>query len=288
MTFRTARILVVALTLAGCATPAPHPQKRAEPFPPTEQVEGLRLPFDAYTLSLSGLYTVANAQDLLTRECMAARGEAWEIIERPTDLADLRNRRRYGVIEPGIAEHFGYHVPEGLLTPGDIEQRYDARDRVLSETQTAALSGAGGCTAEAVTRLRPARKPDRKVDQGLVERLSQQSLVDSQGRPEVKQALGKWRDCLREWGFSYPGPFAAMSDSAWWTTEAAPPSESERAVAVADVRCKERTGLVARWYVAETALQQAEIRRRPAYFQALGLGLADELAAAEAVSPPGR
>ncbi|WP_432906295.1 hypothetical protein ACQP1S_12175 [Micromonospora matsumotoense] len=288
MTFRTARILVAALVLAGCATPAPRPQERAEPFPPTEQVEDLRLPFDAYTLSLSGLYTVANAQDLLTRECMAARGEAWEIIERPTDLADLRNRRRYGVIEPGIAEHFGYHVPVGLLTPRDVEQRYDARDSGLSETQKTALSGAGGCTAEAVIRLRPARKPDRKVDQGLVERLSQRSLADARGRPEVAQALGDWRDCLRELGFSYPDPFAAMADTAWWPTETAPPSAPERAVAVADVRCKERTGLVARWYAAETALQQAEIRRRPAYFQALGLGLAGELAAAKAVLPPAR
>jgi hypothetical protein len=63
MVRRSMWVLMFALLLPGCAAPAgPRSSPDAELFPPTEQVEALRLPFDAYTLSLAGLYTVANAR----------------------------------------------------------------------------------------------------------------------------------------------------------------------------------------------------------------------------------
>ncbi|MGI5153393.1 hypothetical protein ACQEVC_44695 [Plantactinospora sp. CA-294935] len=301
MILRSARILVVALLVAGCAAPgSPRSSGDVEPFPPTAEVENLRLPFDAYTLSLAGLYIMANAQDVLTRECMAARGHDWEIIERPTDLKDLRNRRRYGVIEMSIAERFGFHVPAGLLTPLDVEQRYDRRDNALSESQQAAVSGADGCGREAATRLRP----EKSADLDLLRKLDRASLDDSQREQRVVVAMDAWRDCVRSLGFDYQDPFAAMSDPRWWAADAAAASNEEaaasseeatassgestasseeRAVAVAVVRCEEQTDLVAVWHAAEVKIQEEEIRRHPDYFRDLRAATEAELAAAEAV-----
>ncbi|MEO3924492.1 hypothetical protein ABGB07_11620 [Micromonosporaceae bacterium B7E4] len=287
MILRSARVLVVALLVAGCAAPgSPRSSGDVAPFPPTAEVESLRLPFDAYTLSLAGLYTVANAQDVLTQECMEARGHGWEIIERPTDLSDLRNRRRYGVIEMSIAERFGFHVPAGLLTPLDVEQRYDRRDNALSESQQSAVFGAEGCGREAATRLRP----EKSADLDLLRKLDRASLDDSQREQRVVVAMDAWRDCVRNLGFDYQDPFAAMSDPQWWaddataaSSEESTASSEERAVAVAVVRCEEQTDLVEVWHAAEVRIQEEEIRRHPDYFQALRAATEAELAAAEAV-----
>ncbi|MGN9911158.1 hypothetical protein ACTMTJ_26745 [Phytohabitans sp. LJ34] len=293
MILRSARVLVAALLVVGCGAPV-------DPFAPTARVEGLRLPFDAYTHSLAGLYAIENAKDLLTRECMEARGQTWEAIERPTNLKDLRNRRRYGVVEMGVAERVGYHAPAGLLTPLAVERRYDAREGTLTESQTAAAFGPGGCADEAATRLQPARSPDLE----LVDRLSRDSLDDAQQVPPVASAMGAWRECLRGMGFDYATPFAAMSDARWWADDAAEASDDaaeasgdgagasgdgagasgdEKAVAVADVRCKERTGLVEVWHAAEVEIQRKEIRRHPSYFEELGAATEAELAAARQV-----
>lgn len=277
MTLRSARVFVAALLVAGCGAPASPGS--VDPFPPTAAVEVLRLPFDAYTHSLAGLYTIANAQDLLTRECMAARGQRWEAIERPTDVKDLRNRRRYGVIEMGVAERVGYHAPAGLLTPLEVERRYDARDSTLTESQTAAVFGPGGCADEAAARLTPAKSPDLE----LVDRLSRDSLADSQEEPPVASAMGTWRECLRGMGFDYESPFAAMSDARWWADDGAAASRDEKAVAVADVRCKERTGLVEAWHAGEMEIQRKQIRRHSSYFEELGAATEAELAAAHQV-----
>jgi hypothetical protein len=279
MTLRATRIFIIALLVAGCAAPvSPGSSGNVVAFPPTQEVEGLRLPFDAYTFSLAGLYTLANAQDLLTHECMQARGYDWEIIERPTDLKDLRNRRRYGVIETDIAQQFGYHVPAGLLTPLDLEQRYAHRESGLSENQTEAALGAGGCAREAVTRI----QPDESPDLDLLQHLSRASLGDSQTEPRVAEVMRAWRNCVRDMGFDYQDPFAAMSDSRWWAEGSTEASSQEIAVAVADVRCKEQTGLVEVWHAAEVQVQEEGIQRHSAYFQEIGAAMEEELAAANA------
>src|SRR4051794_7492976 len=105
---------------AGCGG-AKAAAPTVDEFAPTAQVQGLPLPFDAFSPSLAARYTIENARDRLTRDCMTAKGQDWKVIQRPMGLKDLRNRRRYGVIEMKIAERYGYHVPEGLLTPADVE-----------------------------------------------------------------------------------------------------------------------------------------------------------------------
>ncbi|MBB5873599.1 hypothetical protein F4553_007033 [Allocatelliglobosispora scoriae] len=277
---RPISLLAAVLLLAGCAAPVPpRSPDLALDFAPTAAVEALRLPFDAYSYSLSELYTISNAEDVLTGECMRAKGLAWEVVDRPTDLPDLRNRRRYGVVEMRIAERVGYHVPAGLLTPVAVEQSYDQRESSLSEAQKAAAFGAGGCGPQASQRLRP----DEDAGQGLLQRLDRGSLDDSQRDPRVAAALRSWRDCVRRLGFDYPDPFAAISDARWWADDAAGPSRQEVAVAVADVRCKEQTSLIEAWYAAELRIQQELVERNAVELRKVGAAMQKELAAAHAI-----
>lgn len=280
MLHQSARLLAITLIMSGCGVAAPpNPSGDAAEFPPTAEVEALRLPFDAYDFSLAELYTISNAEDLLTSTCMAAKGLDWQVIERPTDLKDLRNRRRYGVIEMPIAGQFGYHVPAGLLTPVNVELQYDKRDAGLSEKQKEAALAENGCAHEAVRRLRPAESPD----QGLLHQLSRQSLDESQDEPTVAAAMRSWRDCVHESGFTYQDPFAAVADSQWWADNTVEPSRQEIAVAVADVRCKERTGLVRVWHAAEARIQEEAIGRHLEYLTKLRDAMDKSLAAARAV-----
>ncbi|TDQ00400.1 hypothetical protein [Labedaea rhizosphaerae] len=276
---RSIPLLLVALLLAGCgaAVPAGSPRP-VETFPPTEQVKALHLPLDAYSFSDAELYTISNAEDVLIAECLRGKGYTWPVINRPTDAPDLRNRRRYGVIEMRIAQ-FGYHVPAGLLTPISLEQAYDKRDRTLGEGAKEAAFGKDGCGRKAADRL----QAGDDSNQALLVRSSHDSLYDSLSDPAVARALNSWRDCMRQATLTYPDPLAAMSDQKWWADQAAGPSKQEILVASTDVTCKNRTNLVEVWYTAETRFQNKVLNQHPGYFKDRRAAMKKELDAAQAV-----
>jgi hypothetical protein len=269
----------IALVVTGCGAPAaPPPPKAGEMFPPTEQVKALRLPLDAYSFSDAELYTISNAEDVLIARCMRGKGYPWELINRPTDAPDLRNRRRYGVIEARIAR-FGYHVPTGLLTPISLERAYDEQDRTLSEAAKEAAFGANGCGRQAAEALGAADD----LDQALLARSSRSSLYDTLKEPPVATALKFWRDCMHQAGFDHQDPLGAMSDPAWSSNESAGPSQREIATATADVACKDRSALVETWHAAEIPVQDKAVKHHSSYFTGLRTKMDEELAAAKAV-----
>lgn len=269
---------LVAFLAGGCAAAGRTTEIVAE-FPPTRQVESLTLPFDAYSPSLAALYTISNAQDRLTGECMTAAGLEWKVIARPMTVKDLRNRRRYGVIETAIAEGYGYHVPTGLLTPSSVEKLYDAREASLSQSQKDAAYSRTGCAARAARRF---QQPTDTATGRLTE-WDRASLLGSQRESGVAEALASWRGCMQQRGYSYPDPLAAASDDRWWADASAGPSPAEQAVAVADVACKDRSHLVDAWRGAESRIQREAIRRHGAYFGKLASDLEHDLAQASAV-----
>jgi hypothetical protein len=271
-------VLVVLLT-AGCATALPRAAMVAEEFPPTPQVRSLVLPFDAYTPSLADLYTIANAEDRLTRTCMTAQGLQWKVIARPTAIEDFPNRRRYGVIEMPIARDYGYHVPTGLLTPAYVEKLYDARDNSLTQPQKDAAYSETGCATEASRRFRHVTD----AETGKLAEFDRKSLTDSQKTPAVAAAMKAWRECVGRSGYHYADPFAAISDARWWADEAAGPAPVEKAVAVADVGCKDQSGLIDAWHAAEVLIQQDMIQRNGDFFRQIGTDLGADVADARAV-----
>ena len=271
-------LLAVALLVGGCAAAAP-PAARAETdsFPPTEQVKSLILPFDAYSPSLAFLYTLSNAQDRLTRDCMKAAGLDWKVIARPMTVQDYRNRRRYGVIEMTIAQNYGFHVPSGLLTPADVDQLYDARESSLSQQQRDAAYGKDGCATHAARRFAASSRTDQLTQ------FDRTSLNDSQHEPSVAAALESWRECVGKQNLRFRDPFEAVSDTQWWADESAGPSAEEKKVAVVDVQCKEGADLVNAWYKAEVRIQEDMIHRNADYFQRVKAELESQLVEANAV-----
>jgi hypothetical protein len=176
-----------------------------------------------------------------------------------------------------IAQRYGYHVPEGLLTPLEVDRTYDARENSLGAEQKTAAYVVGGCAREAAVRLRPDRHPDL----ALLGRLDNGSLTGSMHDPAVAPALRAWRDCVGRAGFEYADPFAAMADPGWWAQDEA--SDREIAVAVADVGCKERTGLVSTWHAADVRMQDEQIRKHPGEFREMRAAVEEENAAARTV-----
>lgn len=276
---RATPLLIIALLLAACGAPASQsPANSTDEFAPTEQARTLGLPFDAYSFSDAQMYLISNAEDVIIRDCMSHQGYHWKVIQRPTDIADLRNRRRYGVIEIKIAR-FGYHVPTGLLTPANVEQEYDARDATLSDKEKNLAYGPEGCGPKAAAQL---QQTDNSPQNQLLQR-SRTSLYDSEKDPGVSHALKTWRDCMHQTGLEYQDPLAAMADPKWWADDTAGPSNKEIAVAVADVTCKDASHLVDAWHAAEVRFQDKAIKQDPNFFQRLRAELTTSLDAANAV-----
>ncbi|MGK5630410.1 hypothetical protein [Streptomyces sp. URMC 123] len=282
--YALAMICVVtgSCVVAGCSAPAARTGHRAEAAPPmTDEARALVLPFDAYEASLADYYTLRDAQDALTRTCMRERGFDWPVIDRPTAVDENRNRRRYGVIEPAVAERFGYHATPDLLDPYGVSGREDRRDARLSDEEDRAANAPDtGCVITAHRKLLDDARAD--VDLKLFNDLGERALAAARDEPDTARALREWSACMRGAGFDYPGPYEAMKDDRWWKDDTLP-TRQEIAVAVADVRCKQRSGLVEAWFAAEKRLQERAIRDHPAYFTALKDAKQRHIATARAV-----
>ncbi|MFI9024258.1 hypothetical protein [Streptomyces sp. NPDC053560] len=303
---RRATAVVSLALLAGCGTttqeaPSAREAPPAVPAPPspTEQVKSLALPFDRYELTQSQYNASQNATDVLIRQCMKRKGLDWEVIERPTRVADLTNRRRYGVVESKVARAYGYHAPIALRDPDGTKRADERRLRTLSAAQQKAALGQengqgsgqesgqgngdnqnqGTCNAKAAAQL-----DDAGGDYTLFNELSPKYLKDSQREPEVKKAMNEWSRCMKADGKDYATPYDAMNTKKWWQDATAQiGGAEERATAVRDVHCKEESGLVDIWYTAESALEKAAVKKHAKYFRMLEEGKERHLKAVEEV-----
>ncbi|MGI5472261.1 hypothetical protein [Streptomyces sp. CA-132043] len=301
---RRATAVVSLALLAGCGTttqeaPSAGEAPAAVPAPPspTEQVKSLTLPFDRYELTQSQYNASQNATDLLIRQCMQRKGLDWEVIERPTRVTDLTNRRRYGVVEIKVARAYGYHAPLALRDPDGTKRADERRLRTLSTAQQkAALGQEDGqengqengqesgnnqdtCNAQAAAQL-----DDSGGDYTLFNELSPKYLKDSQREPEVKKAMNGWSRCMKADGKDYASPYDAMNAKKWWQDETAQiGGAEERTTAVRDVHCKEESGLVDVWYAAESELEKAAVKKHAKYFRTLEEGKERHLKAVEKV-----
>ncbi|WP_225824091.1 hypothetical protein [Streptomyces naphthomycinicus] len=260
-------LLVVSVMVTGCgdrhdAGPVPQRAPRA-----SQEVRALTLPLDAFALQLPDLTRVQNAEDALTRTCMARQHLRWPGIHRdPHGSPDQwPNRYRYGLIEPEVARRFGYHpLPDPEADRRSVQ--YHARQASLSSRQRLAAygrDGEGGCRAEAVRHLL-AGVPH--PDWELLNRTSTETYRRAGRTKAVTHALREWSTCMRQHGFAYADPSAAGDDRHWNTTT---PTEPEIRTALTDVACKHRSGLVDVWRETESALQRQAVDAHPDAFHAL-------------------
>ncbi|MHC0432773.1 hypothetical protein ACX6XY_21720 [Streptomyces sp. O3] len=226
-------------------------------------VRELGLPFDEFTPSLAEHYTIGDALDAITGDCMERQGYSWAAIDRPKDAVEVVNRRRYGAAEPLVAERFGYHAPPRLLNRYPVAERERERMVALSGKEAKA---ADTCRKAAWGRITSGIKsPGRTRFNDMADKI----MDEAQKNGPVAARVKRWSSCMRGKGFDYPSPFAAVDDPRWWRGESDEPAKGETAVATADVACKAETGLIPAWHAAEERMQTKAIRENTQYFREL-------------------
>ncbi|MEV7344251.1 hypothetical protein [Streptomyces sp. NPDC093544] len=245
---------------------------------PTKEVRNLLLPYDHYQLSVNEIYLIESAKDLLTRDCMRKQGYDWEVIGDRKQYPDLRNRRRYAVIEMPVATEMGYKSNARLLGSTEVTaQKMDREARMSPAARKAATDPTDGCYKLAGDEL--ARGNAENED--LVSRLNFESLEEARKSSRVAPALRSWVQCMADKGHKYKDFYAAAEDPRWATAKE--PSDTEKETAEADVTCKQQAGLVKVLTETETSIQEREIREHKAYFERLASAKERHLAAARAV-----
>ncbi|GLW05201.1 hypothetical protein Misp01_03310 [Microtetraspora sp. NBRC 13810] len=162
------------------------------------------------------------------------------------------------------------------------EDGVSAREDGMPARERAALHGTAtrpGCRERAGTWLAAGAPQD---DMRRLESHNLRTVEESAAHPDVLRARDAWRACMLASGFDYADPRAAVSDRRW-ALDAPTVTPGERATAVADVRCKHRSGLVAAWLAAESALQSAVIARDPDRFARLLTYRRDQLTRARRI-----
>ncbi|CAL9452751.1 hypothetical protein [Streptomyces sp. enrichment culture] len=224
-----------------------------------------RLPIARYSYTDAESAAIDAAQQILTRRCLRTFGISYEPPE-PEPMTDPPADRRYGLSSEREAAALGYHPDLGPPQPGpDLP---DDALRVFYGNRGADPSGGehityhgkavppDGCFGQAVHRL--SRKYDDPAGAETARRIATGSHEDSLTHPAVKNAFRKWSACMRTAGFPYATPLEPLNNPAFRGEKV---STEEKRTALADVRCKKKTGLLDIWFQAESALQRAEIRR---------------------------
>lgn len=198
---------------------------------------------------------VHEARELLIRECMAARGFAYEPLPVPGYVPPSRSWHELSLEQ---AQRFGYHW---WLATNAIEaapERQALDDRTATDPAFAsALNSTSddpdvrGCYYTATDSLRPALSIDDYI---TIETAGTNATTSYTTDPQYQAALAGWVDCMAGRGHDYDDPHSPQGppgDPRWATLET--PSPIEIATAVDDATCRASTG----YEQALTAAQQA-------------------------------
>ncbi|MFG1946105.1 hypothetical protein [Nonomuraea sp. NPDC048826] len=245
------RLLALGLVVsvaAGCAGAPPAPG------PVAGSVDDLVLPFDAYKPAPGQRALLDTARRALVTRCLSRRGGR----RGPVPLAppDPGNSRRYGVADPAQAAEFGYHLPAAQAEPAGSGKRAKKARRHPA--------GLRACEERAAVRL----ASSGQAPWTWLARRDARTLERSAARPEVRQAVTGWVACMRSAGHPYPSPEAAIGDPRW-ALDKPVISADEKRTAIADTACKWSSGLVARWFAADAALQRRLVHKHAGRFALL-------------------
>ncbi|RIQ23270.1 hypothetical protein [Jiangella rhizosphaerae] len=273
---RTAVLLALPIAVAGCAAaPADVAVESsggaaavagAEPVRPAETV--LTLPLDAYALTAAEDHVLARAAEAHVRHCATSLGlDAAAVDPLPfgtaaesASAAAGRHDRRYAVADPEVAAAHGYHPPSTTDVRREFyEAHTDAELAILVGATADGVPTAregipdGGCLGAAARATAVADEAALRAGQELVSAVQSDAWHAALANPRVLDAFAAWSACMAEAGYDYAAPMDANDDPRWWTSDVAGPEEI--ATAVADVACKESTGLIAVWSAVEAGHQ---------------------------------
>ncbi|MFC8225748.1 hypothetical protein [Streptomyces sp. NPDC057287] len=289
---------VLAMLAVGCSSRPGAGSEKEERAPVGVKHDDLHLPIEDYLFSNAELARLTEAQFVLIGKCLRRLGLD-HTLESPGPAPGPRSmtERRYGITDAGPAKVNGYRLGGTRTTrPGSLTAQMKtlaapqrARLMVALHGDTASGAGdgdglrvngvrvpAGGCAGEAAEGISGG---SGKLGPGEVARRANfASFDDSRSDPRVARVLGAWSACMKEKGYAYPDPLAAMSDSSF---RGKSPTPKELRTAQADVECKRRTDLVGVWFGVEAVLQKDMIAGNALEFAAALTSKKSQLARAE-------
>jgi hypothetical protein len=303
-----AAVCLPLLAVAACSGPAAAPtagagSPSAAP-PPVGQVPVLDsandrpLPLDPYLLAPAQEALVIGAQQRLLAQCAGRFGLAYTTptaAHRDSDAPTTRVDGRYGHQDAGLMARWGYH-PEGGLPPG--QDRWTAGVDATRPEAAAVMTGSDGsgakfgpggqvvngqvvpdhgCAGEALKALTGSVE-GRLGNAQIAEDLKLDTLRRSQDDPRTRAVFAQWSSCMKEAGFDYPDPVAALSDPEWPRTPL--PGERELRVARADAQCRHRHNVVGVWYAVDQATQEQAVRANAGALAAARASVEAQVAAA--------
>ncbi|CAL9576953.1 hypothetical protein SUDANB130_04948 [Streptomyces sp. enrichment culture] len=243
---------------------------------PTERLVSYtsRLPIARFSYTEAENTAIDSAQQLLTQQCMNSYGIAYEPME-PDRQAAKSADRRYGVSSPSEAARYGYHPNPVTLRDDQVDIPKEALPVFYGKRGAPQGSGPdvvykgkkvpdAGCFGQSIGRLSQYDDPDGAA---VASRIATGSFQESLDAPAVKGVFRKWSSCMRKAGFHYASPNEPLNKSEFQGGEVI--SAEEKKTAVADVRCKETTGLLNVWFNAESAIQRAHIQANAKALQGL-------------------
>jgi hypothetical protein len=273
--FARGRIVVVLGPGGGfLAVPAAsgfngRPKIAVPPIPSASSGQTISLPLNSYA-DVSGLQqtVLAEAQSLLTQQCMAARGFVYTSQATPTQEQEILQdiEYGYGVTSLSDASTYGYRPPAAVsgAPPGGLFLGGFSSFNALKKdpSWTVALLGFApgvritpshepGCLNLATNEI---YRPGISQPIDPVPAIAQEATVWTQTDPRVLAVDAAWSRCMAQRGYHYGSPRQATNRS--WPTH---PTAAETATAVADVSCKQQVNLVNTWLTVEAAYQTALI-----------------------------
>jgi hypothetical protein len=249
--------VIAALGIVVCTSSCSSGQKRpaedtSRGTPSAASHDGVKtiraLPIAAYSIGKEDAYDLDSARVAVINDCLTKKGTDFRLPQppRPED----GNSRRYGVVDQGLAEVYGYHDPLDDHAAQPTSTPNAAQKKLLLGS-----SGSNdGCMAMADTALGPEKPPVKGIEAART--IDVTSFKSSQSSPDVRNAFSEWSACMSREGYEYASPLASAGGK-WFATPTA--TESEKRVARADVSCKNQVDLIERWHRAESNIQRRMI-----------------------------
>lgn len=192
-------------------------------------------------------------------------GKKWRAVGY-APVEDWPSRTRYGLIESETAKVHGYHDPgrsASYLRQKELREERDGRAGPVAMRAARGPDGVSGCWKQANESILEG-VPD--LGQARFNEWATQTFEQARRSRVVQRAVSDWKGCLESNGVDAEDPLTLLAEFEE-QAGAEQPSTREIEVATADVRCKEKVGLVDVWYREEVRLQKKKIDENPAEFE---------------------